>query len=63
MNIFAMCDVTKHFRVTMGSAVDNAIYVHMNDRSALRFQEVELGLYVLCQKYGDNISKSKVSDY
>ena len=47
LNILSFKDVRKHFRITIDTAVENCINVHLMDGTVLRFEEVESGLYFL----------------
>ena len=46
MNIFLFRDVRKRFRVTMDTAEEEAILVHLDNGKLLRFKEVKNGLYM-----------------
>lgn len=59
MNILALSDVRKHFRVTMDTNLDSAIHVHMDDGRVLPFKEVDSGLYLL----ESNLNKENVYAY
>ena len=47
VNILSFKDVRKRFRVTVDTAVKNAIRVHLDDGKVMKFKEVESGLYLL----------------
>lgn len=46
-NIVSLFHMKKHFRVTYDSGVDDAFYLHKNDRETLRFAPNGQGLYYL----------------
>ena len=47
VNILAWCDVSKHFRITTNTAIEDAIFVHISDDCVLRFNMVRSGLFLL----------------
>ena len=57
-NILFFKDARKRFRVTVDTAVDNAICVHLDDEKVMKSKEVESGLYLLSSS---NYTKKKVS--
>ena len=60
LNILALCDVKKKFRVTMDTNVDNVIHVHLPGGGTLKFEEVKSGLYLL---RSINVTNKKISAY
>ncbi len=46
-NILSLADVCDHFRVTMDSARDHSLFVHVSDHTVLRFCRCGSGLYYL----------------
>ena len=59
LNILAWRDVKRHFRITTDMAVDDTIYVPINDDEVYEFREVGAGLYMAASNY----FKSKVHAY
>ena len=60
LNILSFKDVRNKFRITVDTAIENTINVHISQNKVLRFEEVESGLYLLrSNKY----IKNKVSAY
>ena len=47
VNILAWCDVSEHYRITTDTSVEDAIFVHISDITALRFVMVKNGLFLL----------------
>ena len=60
LNILAFSDVRKCFRVTMDTAIENVIHVHLDDDRVLKFTEVDSGLYLL---RNTNLINRKISAY
>ena len=42
MNILLIKNLTKHFRVTMDTKIENAIYVHINSKRTLNLWKLNL---------------------
>ena len=49
-NIMSLCNVKKHFRVTMDTKKDDAFYLH-NDQRIVRFGSAMKGIYVLDEEH------------
>ena len=47
LNILSFAEVKNKYRLTIDTAVDNSIRVHMDDDKTLHFEELESGLYIL----------------
>jgi hypothetical protein len=66
-NIYSLAHVSEHYRVTMDTAMDNAMIVHLEDGGTLRFGKVANGLYLLKldDDFNLNVTKSNdlVNDY
>ena len=60
LNILYFKDVRKNFRITIDTAVENCINVHLMDGTVLRFEEVESRLYLL---HSNKNTSKKVSAY
>ena len=60
LNILAMCDVKKKFRVTMNTDVDSIIHVHLPGGETIKFEEVESVLYLI---HSNNVTNKKISAY
>ena len=60
LNILSFKDVRNKFRITVDTAIENTINVHISQDKVLRFEEVESGLYLL---RSDKYIKNKVSAY
>ena len=61
LNILSFKDVRQRFRVTVDTAVESAMCVHMDNGKILKFVEVESGLYLL--KVINVDTKQKISAY
>ena len=57
-NLLSMAYKTEHYRVTMDSAVENFIVIHVGDGNDLKFLKCGRGLY-----YFDTKVKSSVTGY
>jgi len=60
-NIYSLAKVTKYYRVTMDSEVENALLVHMGDR-VLKFSCAAPGLYKL-DNADINVSNNPINNY
>ena len=62
-SILAMCEVQRRFRVTMDTAIEPTIDVHVGGAKILKFEEVESGLYLFRGKHNNKNINLKVSAY
>jgi len=46
-NILSLKDIASKFKITMGTSIDRAMMVHVNEHTLLRFQECSDRLYYL----------------
>ena len=63
MNILALSDMRKRFRVTMDTSVEVAMLVHISDTHAMRFTEVVAGLYIWKPETNTNLVSKQISLY
>ena len=63
MNILALSDMVKHFRVTMDTSVEVAMLVHINDTQVMRFTEIAAGLYIWKPETNTNLVNKQISSY
>jgi len=47
LNILSFAEVSRKFRITIDTAQESAIYVHISQNKVIKFKEVKNGLYVL----------------
>ena len=62
VNILPLSDVRKRFRITIDTALEAAILIHLDDGSIIKFEEVGSGLYLFKSKKLKQSNK-KISDY
>ena len=60
LNILSFKEVRKRFRITVDTAVESTINVHIDELTVLKFEEVESGLYLLRK---NNCTNKNVSAY
>lgn len=62
LNILSFAEVKQRYRITMDTANDDSIIVHIHEGHTLEFSEVKTGLYLLNRKCFNTINK-KVTAY
>ena len=65
LNILALADVVKRFKVTMDTSKEDAIIVHISDSKELKFERMKNGLYIWkpFNNNNANTNNKKVSPY
>jgi hypothetical protein len=61
LNILSWSEVAAHFRITLDSAIDDCIHVHIDDGVTLSFTSIDSGIYLMktsdCEKLDPNYKR------
>ena len=63
MNISDFNNVREKFKITVDTAIENTISVHIPENRILKFKEMDRGMHIWIPEDNTNVSNKNVSSY